>query len=343
MKRRISIITIILALVIIAVIAVIMINISKKIEKKNDNEKPNYEYTNYIEEDMMPYEYEKMDSSLNGLYALAIQNDYLVGITKYDNFVNIYNIESGNSYSYDYDNGKVYVAENNTGKLTIIDLNTFTKEENEIDLNSNIEQIEVNDNTIYYLANGKYYEYDGKASKLLYDNVTSHEFILKKDYLYLCINNTFYKIDENGQKSMIDENVKDIHYYDYYERDKIIYDKSMDENNTIKYAYNIFLGSSSSYIKNNIYFIPYEANKYIYITNDRKSAVIINDKNINKYLFNIQDNSDLSKETINNIAFCKDGYLRITTKSKEIVIDLNSENVEESDNIMNLQNIKYLK
>lgn len=335
-KGRSSIITIIIVLAIIALMAYGVIRYIEKHKKEEEIEGPAYEYTNFQEEDFMQYEYEKIDSSLSGIYALAIENDYIVGVKAYNKTVNIYQINPELNYDYAYSNGLLYIVQIDTGAMTIFNLKTLSVEQDEIALKPNIEEIEVENNEVFFISQNEYYKYDGKNVELIYDNVSSSNFVIKADNTYICLDKVFYKIDKDGNMNKIDENVENIYYYDYYERDKIVYDKLIDEQATSKNIYNIYNENISNSIRNNTYFVVYGANEYIYTTQD-DDVVLIKENGTNKYLYKSKE------ENINNISLFKDGYIIISTTKGETIIDLSSMNKLISDNIINLQKIKYLK
>lgn len=335
-KGRSSIITIIIVLAIIALMAYGLIRYIEKHKKEEEVEGPAYEYTNFQEEDFMQYEYEKIDSSLSGIYALAIENDYIVGVKAYNKTVNIYQINPELNYDYAYSNGLLYIVQIDTGAMTIFNLKTLSVEQDEIALKPNIEEIEVENNEVFFISQNEYYKYDGKNVELIYDNVSSSNFVIKADNTYICLDKVFYKIDKDGNMNKIDENVENIYYYDYYERDKIVYDKLIDEQATSKNIYNIYNENISNSIRNNTYFVVYGANEYIYTTQD-DDVVLIKENGTNKYLYKSKE------ENINNISLFKDGYIIISTTKGETIIDLSSMNKLISDNIINLQKIKYLK
>lgn len=335
-KGRSSIITIIIVLAIIALMAYGVIRYIEKHKKEESEEGLAYEYTNFQEEDFMQYEYEKIDSSLSGIYALAIENDYIVGVKAYNKTVNIYQINPELNYDYAYSNGLLYIAQIDTGVMTIFNLKTLSIEQDEIALKPNIEEIEIENNEVFFISQNEYYKYDGKDVELIYDNVSSSNFVIKADNTYICLDKVFYKIDKDGNMNKIDENVENIYYYDYYERDKIVYDKLIDEQATSKNIYNIYNENISNSIRNNTYFVVYGANEYIYTTQD-DDVVLIKENGTNKYLYKSKE------ENINNISLFKDGYIIISTTKGETIIDLSSMNKLISDNIINLQKIKYLK
>lgn len=337
-KGRSSIITIIIVLIMIALCAYGVIRYIEKHPKEEEEPEIGYEYTNFQEEDFMLYEYDKLDESLNGLYAIAIKEYYIVGVKAYNQTINLFQIDPNSSYTYAYDNGNLYIAENDTGRLVKINLKTLDVELDEMVLNPNIKDLEAKNETIYYIADNTYYEYNGADSKAIYDNVTSTQFILKNSHLYICLDKNFYNIDEDGKQKRIDSNVEDIHYKDYYERDKIIYDKLIDEDSASKNIYNIYNETTINYITNNTYFVAYGANEYIYTTKDEKSVVLIKENNTNKYLYKCEN-----EEVINNVNFYKEGYIIVATTTKNTIIDLSVANELISDNIINLQKIKYLK
>ena len=220
--------------------------------------------------------------------------------------------------------------------MTIFNLKTLSVEQDEIALKPNIEEIEVENNEVFFISQNEYYKYDGKDIELIYDNVSSSNFVIKADNTYICLDKVFYKIDKDGNMNKIDENVENIYYYDYYERDKIVYDKLIDEQATSKNIYNIYNENISNSIRNNTYFVVYGANEYIYTTQD-DDVVLIKENGTNKYLYKSKE------ENINNISLFKDGYIIISTTKGETIIDLSSMNKLISDNIINLQKIKYLK
>ena len=337
-KGRSSIITIIITLAIIALMAYGVIRYIESHKKEESEEGPAYEYTNFQEEDFMQYEYEKMDSSLDGIYALAIENDYIVGVKAYNNTVNIYQINPELEYEYAYNDGLLYIVQTDTGTMTIYNLKSLSIEQEQIDLKPNIEEIKVKDKEVYFIAEDCYYKLNNKGKvELIYDNVSSSSFVIKSDNTYICLDKVFYKIDKDGNMNKIDENVEDIYYNDYYERDKIIYDKLIDEQATSKYIYNVYNENTTNSIRNNTYFVAYGANEYIYTTQDN-DVIIIKENGNNKYIYKAKND-----EIINNVTLFKDGYIIVSTTKGETIIDLSAMNKLISDNIINLQKIKYLK
>ena len=83
--------------------------------------------------------------------------------------------------------------------------------------------------------------------------------------------------------------------------------------------------------------VAYGANEYIYTTKDN-DVVIIKENGNNKYIYKAK-----TDEVINNVTLFKDGYIIVSTTKGETVIDLSAMNKLISDNIINLQKIKYLK
>lgn len=337
-KGRSSIITIIIVLLIIALIAYGVIRYIESHKTEEKEEGPAYEYTNFHEEDFMQYEYEKIDSSLSGIYALAIENDYIVGVKAYNKTERIYQINPELEYSYAYYNGLLYIVQNDTGTMTIYNLKTLSVEQEEIALKPNIEEIEVENDEVFFIAEGKYYKYNqkGKIQKL-YDNITSSSFVIKADNTYICIDKVFYKIDKDGNMIKIDENVENIYYNNYYERDRIIYDKLIDEQANSRNIYNIYNEKTTNSIRNNTYFVAYGANEYIYSTQEN-DVVLIKENGTNKYLYKAK-----TEETLKNVTLFKDGYVIVSTTEGETIIELSTINKIISDNIIILQNIKYLK
>lgn len=337
-KGRSSIITIIIVLIIIGLVAYGIIRYIEKNSKTEEVVEPAYEYTNFQEEDFMQYEYSKMDKSLEGMYALAIEQDYIVGVKSYNDTVKLFQIDPEKEYSYAYYDAKLYIVQNDTGTLNILDLNTLELSQEEIVLKPNIIEIAVSNNGLYFISENSYNKYTNDEVEEIYNNVTSNEFVIKGDNLYICLDKIFYKIDEEGNKTKIDQNVENIYYNNFYERDKIIYDKLIDDEATSKNLYNIYTENTYSSIRNNTYFVAYDANKYIYTTQDNTKVVLLKENNTNKYLYKCK-----TEEQINDVTLFKEGYIIVSTNRRNAVIDLDAMNELISDNIIYLQKIKYLK
>ena len=78
-KKRSSIITIIIVILLLGIIAISVISLLNHISENNEIEEEQY-ISNLYEEDLMQYEYDKIDDSLDGMYSFAISNNYLVGV-----------------------------------------------------------------------------------------------------------------------------------------------------------------------------------------------------------------------------------------------------------------------
>lgn len=334
LKRRSSIITIIFVLVILAFIAFLVIKVLDKKEKDVDENKQYI--SNLDEEDMMQYEYSKIDKSLNGMYALGVQNDYIVGVKSTENIVNIVQIDPEKDYDYKYYNTKLYLLEKECGKISVIDLNELGKIDEIIELNSNIKSFEVNKNGIFYISEDKLLKYEKGNIEEILGKVTSNNFIIKNDLIYIVKDYNLIKLDMNNNEEIIASNVNEIYYYNYYERDRLIYDTTLDGTNIFKNIYNFYTGQITNSIKNNTYFVPYESSKYVYTSSDNMNVILIGKNGTNEYLYK-------SENKIEDVVFYKEGYIILKINDKEIVINLNTGNQIESDNIINLNNIKYLK
>lgn len=334
-KERSSIITIILVLVFLSILALTIISI---INKQNNIKDKNKEYvSNLDEEDMMQYEYTKIDSRLNKMYAFAQLDNWVVAVLGIDKFVNLVQIDTNKEYDYCYNNACLYLLEKESGKITLVDLNKMGEIKAEINLEDNVKSFEIYKNSIYYISNNKLMKYEnGKKEEILLD-ITSNNLVLKNDYIYIVKSNNLVKVDFNRNETKIADNVKEIYYYNYYERDRLIYDTNIDNINTFKNIYNYYTGSINNSVKNNTYFVPYGASKYIYTTLDKSNLVSIGKSGITDIIYS-------SYNQIENINFHKEGYIVLKEDNgKNIVINLETNKEEEHDNIINLYNIKYLK
>lgn len=334
-KERSSIITIILVLVFLSILALTIISI---INKQNNIKDKNKEYvSNLDEEDMMQYEYTKIDSRLNKMYAFAQLDNWVVAVLGIDKFVNLVQIDTNKEYDYCYNNACLYLLEKESGKITLVDLNKMGEIKAEINLEDNVQSFEIYKNSIYYISNNKLMKYEnGKKEEILLD-ITSNNLVLKNDYIYIVKSNNLVKVDFNRNETKIADNVKEIYYYNYYERDRLIYDTNIDNINTFKNIYNYYTGSINNSVKNNTYFVPYGASKYIYTTLDKSNLVSIGKSGITDIIYS-------SYNQIENINFHKEGYIVLKEDNgKNIVINLETNKEEEHDNIINLYNIKYLK
>lgn len=344
-KRRSSILTIAIVIALFVILAFVSSKIANNIAKdkeKNNKENVGYEYTNYHEEDKMQYEYSKLNKKLNGIYALAIVDDNIVGVKSYSNVENICKIDPNISYDYAYSNGNMYLVEKESGKLFIVELKEFNNQEQENGLNPNVDSIQVIDDTIYYTSDGCLYKYNNGQSSQIYTNVTSNNFVIKNKNTYICIDKNLYKIDENGTQNIIDSNVEEIYYTNYYEKDRLVYDKSIGDGIITKNVYNFYLETSTTIIRNNTQFLLFDANEYVYTSNDLQDVVHITKEHTNEYLYKNKRKNE-GTNTIKNIELFKEGYLLVVTENEKSIIDLSTNDEIIIDNIMNLQNIRYLK
>lgn len=335
-KGRSSIITIFLVIIVIALAALVTIKFLNSQQEKENNDQ---EYFSHLdEEDFMIYEYDKIDSSLNGLYAFAIRNDYVVGVCSNNNFVNIYNIDSQKEYDYSYLNGKLYLLDKESGEISVISLKDLGKIIDIIDLNEYVESFQVVDNnTIYYIANNMLKEIENSNITELYDNITCDKFVVKNSEVFIVKDKKLLRIKDK-EEVVIANDVENIEYFKYYERDRLLYDTSADGLNVFKNIYNYYNGQSTSSIKNNTYFIPYDEFKYIYITNDRKNIVRINDSGSNEYIYKVEDDN-----LIEDITFYKEGYIEFRVGDEILNLELDTKTISVSDNITCLNNIKFIK
>lgn len=335
-KGRSSIITIFLVIVLIALAALVTIKILSKEDKKDDENK---EYISHLdEEDFMIYEYEKIDSSLDGLYAFAIRGDYIVGVCSKNNFVDIYKIDAQREYDYSYFNGNLYLLDKELGEISVISLKDIGNKIDTINLNERAESFQIVDNnTIYYIANNMLKKIENSNITELYDNITCDKFVVKNSEVFIVKDKKLLRIKDK-EEVVIANDVENIEYFKYYERDRLLYDTSADGLNVFKNIYNYYNGQSTSSIKNNTYFIPYDEFKYIYITNDRKNIVRINDSGSNEYIYKVEDDN-----LIEDITFYKEGYIEFRVGDEILNLELDTKTISVSDNITCLNNIKFIK
>lgn len=334
-KKRSSIITIIIVILLLGIIAISVISLLNHISENNEIEEEQY-ISNLYEEDLMQYEYDKIDDSLDGMYSFAISNNYLVGVISKEKIVNIVPIDPQKQYDYVYNDAKVYLLEKESGIINIIDLKEIGKIINTVELNDSIESFNINDNTIYYIANNKLIKYDNATKEEILDNITSKNFVIKNDNIFIVKNNNLIKLDKELNETVIAENVLEIDYYNYYERDRLVFTTSIDNENIFKNVYNFYTENITQFVKNNTFFVPYSSDKYIYTNFDNTSVILIKNADINKYL------SSFDKK-IEKINLFKEGYLVIVTEDKITTFDLETEKEVQSDNIISLDNIKYIK
>ncbi len=334
-KKRSSIITIIIVILLLGIIAISVISLLNHISENNEIEEEQY-ISNLYEEDLMQYEYDKIDDSLDGMYSFAISNNYLVGVISKEKIVNIVPIDPQKQYDYVYNDAKVYLLEKESGIINIIDLKEIGKIINTVELNDSIESFNIYDNTIYYIANNKLIKYDNATKEEILDNITSKNFVIKNDNIFIVKNNNLIKLDKELNETVIAENVLEIDYYNYYERDRLVFTTSIDNENIFKNVYNFYTENITQFVKNNTFFVPYSSDKYIYTNFDNTSVILIKNADINKYL------SSFDKK-IEKINLFKEGYLVIVTEDKITTFDLETEKEVQSDNIISLDNIKYIK
>lgn len=334
-KKRSSIITIIIVILLLGIIAISVISLLNHISENNEIEEEQY-ISNLYEEDLMQYEYDKIDDSLDGMYSFAISNNYLVGVISKEKIVNIVPIDPQKQYDYVYNDAKVYLLEKESGSINIIDLKEIGKIINTVELNDSIESFNIYDNTIYYIANNKLIKYDNATKEEILDNITSKNFVIKNDNIFIVKNNNLIKLDKELNETVIAENVLEIDYYNYYERDRLVFTTSIDNENIFKNVYNFYTENITQFVKNNTFFVPYSSDKYIYTNSDNTSVILIKNADINKYL------SSFDKK-IEKINLFKEGYLVIVTGDKITTFDLETEKEVQNDNIISLDNIKYIK
>lgn len=334
-KKRSSIITIIIVILLLGIIAISVISLLNHISENNEIEEEQY-ISNLYEEDLMQYEYDKIDDSLDGMYSFAISNNYLVGVISKEKIVNIVPIDPQKQYDYVYNDAKVYLLEKERGSINIIDLKEIGKIINTVELNDSIESFNIYDNTIYYIANNKLIKYDNATKEEILDNITSKNFVIKNDNIFIVKNNNLIKLDKELNETVIAENVLEIDYYNYYERDRLVFTTSIDNENIFKNVYNFYTENITQFVKNNTFFVPYSSDKYIYTNFDNTSVILIKNADINKYL------SSFDKK-IEKINLFKEGYLVIVTEDKTTTFDLETEKEVQNDNIISLDNIKYIK
>ena len=334
-RKRSSIITIFLVVALLFAVTVFLICILNNI--KNDEKKDKEQYiSNLYEEDLMQYEYEKIDNKLKGMYAFGIYDNYLVGVISKDNFVNIVEIDPNKQYDYKYKYTNLYLLDKETGNISVIDLKNLGNVINTIELSDTVKSFSLYNDSIYYISNNKLIKFENMEKSEILTDVTSDDFVIKNDNIYIVRSKQLLKLDMQGNETVIDDNVLSINYYDYYEKDKLVYTTSSDSENFFKKIYNFYTGEITNSIKNNTYFVPYGANQYIYTNSDNSSILLIKNSDINKYLYKFD-------EEINNINLFKEGYLVVSTENKNILIDIDTEKEINTDNIINLYDIKYIK
>lgn len=335
-KRRKSIITIIITVLIIVIAAICTIYY---LEHRDTGKDENKQYITHVdEEDMMVDEYNKINNELQGIYAFAISGNNLVAIKSRSNVVNIIEIDPQKEYDYLYNNTNLYLLEKETGNISVIPLKTKGGYEvkSTINLNCRVESFELYKEGIFYISDAKLYKYSNGIAEEWNSEITAKNFVIKKDEIYLVKNNNLIKQDMNKVETQLATDVNEVYYYNYYERNRMIFDVQYDDENVFKNVYNFYTGEIYNSVKNNTYFIPYNASEYIYLTNDRKSIMKINKSGSSKYIFN-------SENEIEDAMFLKEGYLFIKTEYKDSLIKLQTGKEDISDNIIDFHNVKYLK
>lgn len=335
-KSRSSIITIFLVIFMFIILAFLTI---KLVEFYNNIPKDTNEqlyYSHLDEEDMMRNEYKNINEELNGIYAFGIYDSSIVAVKENQDFIKIIDIDTSKQYDYLYNNAKMYLLEKDSGVISIIPLNSEYSVENQINLNCKVDSFEIYNGDIYYISNGKLYRYSNENIEEFASNITSKNFIIKNEEIYLSKGDILTKIDMQKNETPIQEHVKEVYYYNYYERNKLIYDVRIDDINTFKGVYNFYTGEIINSIKNDTYFIPYNSSNYIYLTNEKDKIMMINKSGSSNILYS-------SDSRIDNISFLKDGYLLINESDKVSMFNIENKSVEYSNDIKKIENIKYIK
>lgn len=335
-KGRKSIITIILVIFVFIILAFLTIKILNfyRNTKQESNEKLYYSHLD--EEDKMKEEYKYLNTELNGVYAFGICNSNVVAIKGIYEYINITNIDESKEYDYLYYNRKLYLLEKDTGTISIIPLDREYNIESKINLNCAVDSFEVYDEDVYYISNSILFKYTDNNIEEICNNVTSKKFIIKNDMIYLSKNNTLVQIDMQKKETSIQNNVKEIYYYNYYERNKLVYDVQIDDENNFKGVYNFYTKEITNSVKNDVYFIPYNSSNYIYLTNEKDKLMLINKAGSGNILYN-------SESYIDNISFLKDKYLQINEEDSLKIINIESKKIESSNDFKMIKNIRYIK
>ena len=335
-KERKSIITIILVIFVFIILAFLTIKILNfyRNTKQESNEKLYYSHLD--EEDKMKEEYKYLNTELNGVYAFGICNSNVVAIKGIYEYINITNIDESKEYDYLYYNRKLYLLEKDTGTISVIPLDREYNIESQIKLACIVDSFEVYNEDVYYISNGILFKYTDNNIEEICNNVTSKKFIIKNDMIYLSKNNTLVQIDMQKNETNIQDNVKEIYYYDYYERNKLVYDVQIDDENNFKGVYNFYTKEITNSIKNDVYFIPYNSSNYIYLTNEKDKVMLINKAGSSNILYS-------SESYIDNISFLKDKYLQINEEDSLKIINIENKEIRSSDNPEMIKNIRYIK
>lgn len=335
-KNRSSIITIILVIFIFIILAFLTIKFIELYNSIPKNTKEQLYFSNLDEEEMMKYEYKNINEELNGIYAFGVCDSSIVAIKGNQDFIKIVDIDSSKQYDYLYYNTKMYLLEKDSGIISIIPLNSEYNVENQIRLNCKVDCFEVYNEDIYYISNDKLFRYNNGNVKEFIDNITSKNFIIKNDIIYLSKGNVLTQIDMQKNETAIQEHVKEIYYYNYYERNKLIYDVQIDDINNFKGVYNFYTKEITNSIRNNTYFIPYNSSNYIYLTNEKDKVMMINRSGSSSILYSFTSKID-------NINFLKDGYLLFSEGDSISILNIEDKSIENSQDLKKIDNIKYIK
>ena len=339
-KRRKSYITIAIVVLFISLAAIICIRYSIKHSKVVEKIVASEYYSNLREEDGMKYEYAKINDELNNLCAFAISQGYVVGVDESGKLVNIIQINANNTYDYTYYAQKLYLLEKESGIVSIIPLKTESGSNYEISDSINLERrvdyIQIYEKELYYLADGTLYKYSDGEDEIIFENITGDSFIIKLNYLYALRNDELvkYKLDTK-EELVLSKNVLYFNYYDYYEKNKLVFETSLDGQNIFKNILNVYSNEINNSIRNNEYFVVYGADEYIYINNDKTKLYLVDKNGNNKVVYN-------SKNNIEDVVFIKDGHAIVKAEDEVISLNIHDKNeYEKIDTI--IDNIKYIK
>ena len=337
-KRRKSYITIIIIVLFIALVCLICIKYDLKHSKVVEKVIASEYDSNLREEDDMKYEYSKINSKLKDLRAFAVSEGYIVGVSESGNLTNIIQIDENNTYDYVYYDQNLYLLEKESGKVSIIPLKTDGeyKVTQTIEFGKKVNQIQVYNKELYYLSNGTLFKHTKNNEEVVYENISSDLFIIKLDYLYVQRGSELLKIKlDTKEELVISKNVVNFEYYNYFEKNKIVYETSIDGQNYFKNILNVYSNEIINSVKNNGYFVVYGANEYVYISNDKTQVYMIEKNGNNKVIYT-------SKAEIEDVVFIKEGYLIIKAGDNMVTINLQTKKEKEKFEA-NLDNIKYIK
>jgi len=336
-KKRASYITVLGVIIVFVIIGVILSFIYHFIINNKKEERPSY-ISNLLEEDKMQYEYKHINEELAGVYSFGISENKLVAINGKQETVSIYELNIENNYQYYYLNKHIYLLEKETGEIKLISLkegngNYIVNET--IDLREEVSCFEITNKGIYYIAKNALKLYNNEQIEIIYNDVTAEEFVIKNGVVFIVRNNTLVKIDGEIEEN-IANNVVNVSYYNYYEKDKLIFTIKTADSYKFKSVYNFYTGVVKNSIKNDSYFIPYLASNYLYLSDDRKSIVYINKAESISIFYK-------SDEEINALNYLYKDQLQVITDNENIVLDLKTKKIEEKKNIVKLENIYYVK